>query len=156
MTDPVPPGVPGGPGPSGVVAEVQQQPTPPSTADLVATAVLAVDGVARLDGGTLGGLATYLPGRRVAGVRLAEDVAEIGVAVHYGSSVAAVAGDVRRVVGPLVGTPVAVVVQDVLSPAEASAAAAPAAETLTGPADPGPELRSATDDAGSGPGDRAG
>lgn len=41
-------------------------------ADELAAAVLAVPGVARLHAGALGEVGTYLPGRRVAGIRLAD------------------------------------------------------------------------------------
>ena len=41
-----------------------------TTADEVAAAVAAAPGVSRLSGGHLGGVGTYLPGRRVTGVVL--------------------------------------------------------------------------------------
>ncbi|ABS05930.1 hypothetical protein [Kineococcus radiotolerans] len=41
-------------------------------ADDLAATVLAVPGVVRLNGGALGEIGTYLPGRRVAGIRLAD------------------------------------------------------------------------------------
>ncbi|NAZ75284.1 hypothetical protein GTQ99_07580 [Kineococcus sp. T13] len=48
---------------------------PALLADDLARAALAVPGVARLHGGALGEVGTYLPGRRVAGVRLTGDLA---------------------------------------------------------------------------------
>ncbi|WP_432522630.1 hypothetical protein [Kineococcus sp. SYSU DK006] len=48
---------------------------PAALADDLAQAALTVPGVARLHGGALGEVGTYLPGRRVAGVRLAGDLA---------------------------------------------------------------------------------
>jgi hypothetical protein len=51
----------------------------------VAEAVLAHPAVARLDGGPFGSVASYLPGRRVVGVRLGEppEPVEIAVVVRW-------------------------------------------------------------------------
>ncbi|MGL5861474.1 MAG: hypothetical protein ACRCY9_09490, partial [Phycicoccus sp.] len=59
-------------------------PATPDLADRVAEAVLAVPGVAGLHGGTFGEVATYLPGRRVIGIRLNDVAAEVHVTVVYG------------------------------------------------------------------------
>jgi hypothetical protein len=54
----------------------------PAPADAVAAAVLAHPGVARLHGGAFGTVASYLPGRRVIGVRLPlEDTDPVVIAV---------------------------------------------------------------------------
>lgn len=82
--------------------------------DVIVAAVRAVPGVAELHGGLFGEAATYLPGRRVAGVRIIDDTAEIHLSVRYGSSVHEVAGAVRRAVLALVRGPVDVVVEDVV------------------------------------------
>ena len=82
--------------------------------DAVVAAVRAVPGVAELHGGLFGEAATYLPGRRVAGVRIIDGTAEVHLSVRYGSSVHAVAGAVRRAVLGLVGGPVDVIVEDVV------------------------------------------
>ncbi len=86
---------------------------PALVADLVASATLAVPGVTALHAGSFGEVATYLPGRRVVGVRLREEVAEVHVVVSMGASLLDVADVVRHTVAPLVGTPVEVVVEDV-------------------------------------------
>lgn len=91
--------------------------TTPELADQVAAAVLAVDGVHDLHGGLAGDVATLLPGRRVAGVRLREDGCEIHVVLAWGAPVADTASAVRAAVDPLVDhVPVDVVVADVAPP----------------------------------------
>lgn len=89
-------------------------PAEPDRADVVAAAVLAVDGVAALHGGMFGEVGTYLPGRRVAGVALSDAGAQVHVAVRYGSRVPAVADAVRAAVGPLVTGSVDVVIEDIV------------------------------------------
>lgn len=88
----------------------------PVPADRVAAAVLAVPGVTGLHGGTFG-IGTYLPGRRVTGIRLGDEVAEVHVTVAMGVRVPAVAEAIVGAVGPFVHTPVDVYVEDV-TPAE--------------------------------------
>lgn len=57
---------------------------------------------------------TYLPGRRVEGIRLVDDVVEVHVVARYGPSMSEVAGEVRGAVQPVVGAwPVAVVIEDI-------------------------------------------
>jgi len=87
-----------------------------SAADRVAAAVLAVPGVTGLHAGSWGEVGTYLPGRRVDGVRLRDDSTDVHITVAMGSVVADVARAVRAAVADLVTTPVAVVVEDVTSP----------------------------------------
>lgn len=82
-------------------------------ADLVAAATLAVPGVTALHPGSFGEVATYLPGRRVVGVRLRDEVAEVHVVVAMGARLLDVAAVVRDAVGPLVGRPVEVFVEDI-------------------------------------------
>lgn len=83
-----------------------------SEAELVAAAVLAVPGVAGLHGGTFGEVATYLPGRRVHGVRFEPDDArahggpgrvEVHVVVRYPTPIATVAARIRTRLAPLTG-----------------------------------------------------
>jgi hypothetical protein len=81
-------------------------------ADAVAAAALAVPGVAHLHTGSFGEVATYLPGRRVEGVRLAEQTTEVHVVVSAHTDLRAVAQRVRLVVTPLVGGAVDVFIED--------------------------------------------
>ena len=91
----------------------------PSNADLVADAVVAVPGVHGLHAGVLGEVATYLPGRRVNGVRLLEPGCEIHVVLDLGAPIGATSDLVRQAVRPLVGGPVDVTVEDVVAPGTA-------------------------------------
>ncbi|MEP6854803.1 MAG: Asp23/Gls24 family envelope stress response protein [Pedococcus sp.] len=86
----------------------------PELADLVAAAVLSVPGVAGLHTGSFGEVATYLPGRRVNGVRLREDATEVHVTLVYGTPVLETAEMIRSAVTPLVTTPVEVSVEDIV------------------------------------------
>ena len=82
-------------------------------ADDVAAAVLAVPGVSGLHGGAFGEVGTYLPGRRVTGIRLGDDLSQVHITVAMHTRVLAVVGQVREAVAGLVGGPVEVVVEDV-------------------------------------------
>ena len=90
--------------------------TTETAADRVAAAVLEVPGVSGLHGGVLGEVATYLPGRRVAGVRLADEVTDVHVVLAWGAPVAATAEAVRETVRSLVPGAVHVTVEDVAGP----------------------------------------
>jgi uncharacterized alkaline shock family protein YloU len=90
------------------------EPTGAEFADQVAAAVLTVRGVSGLHGGMFGETATYLPGRRVPGVRLTEDVTDIHLSLAYGSPIAATAQQVRDALTALVTGPVDVTVEDVV------------------------------------------
>ncbi len=93
-------------------------PEPAPLADRVADATLSVPGVTGLHAGSFGEVASYLPGRRVNGVRLRDDVAEVHVAVAMGRPLLEVAEAVRAAVAALVTTPVEVVVEDVTEAGE--------------------------------------
>ncbi len=82
-------------------------------ADLVATATRSVPGVNDLHAGAFGEVATYLPGRRVTGVRIGESVTEVHVVVEMGAPVLATAESIRAAVEPLVGTDVHVFIEDI-------------------------------------------
>lgn len=92
----------------------------PTAADDIAAAVRAVPGVSGLHAGAHGEVGTYLPGRRVAGVRLGADATEVHIAVVMGSSIADVAQRVVAAVEPLTQAPVQVHVEDVTSASEAT------------------------------------
>ncbi len=82
-------------------------------ADSVAAAALSVPGVTRLHPGAFGEVGTYLPGRRVVGVRLAATITEVHLTVAPGAEVLVIAEAVRRAVAPLVDTGVDVFVEDI-------------------------------------------
>ena len=81
----------------------------------IAAAVRAGPHIAGLDGGRVGEIATYLPGRRVRGVRIRPDAVTIGVIGRYPATVAVIAACVRDAVGPL-DRPVHVRVTDLAAP----------------------------------------
>ena len=88
------------PGPAGLA-----DPDP----DLIAAAVLAVPHVVALSPGRFREIATYLPGRRVEGVRVRPELVEVHVVARYGPTVAEVGAAVNAAVVAIVG-PVEVVV----------------------------------------------
>ncbi len=71
--------------------------------DAVAAAVQACPNVARLSAGTVEEIATYLPGRRVQGIRATDDVLEVHVVAKWGVPLPAVGAEVRQAVGALAG-----------------------------------------------------
>lgn len=87
-------------------------------ADVVAQEVLTVPGVANLHPGMFGEVATYLPGRRVHGVQIHDDVTQVHVVLYWGSDIGATAQVIKSTTQPLVGTPVDVTVQDLVDPVE--------------------------------------
>ena len=68
----------------------------------VAAAVLGHPSVLRLDGGPFGSIASYLPGRRVWGVRLGDPV-EIAVVVSLGTPFAEIAEGIAARVRDVLG-----------------------------------------------------
>ncbi|CAN5791332.1 hypothetical protein BH24ACT2_BH24ACT2_04720 [soil metagenome] len=69
--------------------------------------------VVRLVPGSSVEVATYLPGRRVPGVRVHDGVLEVHVAARYGQPLPEVADEVRRALAEVVGRhPVAVFIDD--------------------------------------------
>jgi hypothetical protein len=86
---------------------------PAEKAEDIAAAVSAAPGVAALSGGRLGGVGTYLPGRRVTGVVLRDNDLEVHIVGRYGVPVAEIAAEVRRAVEPYAGDrTVHVIVED--------------------------------------------
>ncbi|MBB2988378.1 Asp23/Gls24 family envelope stress response protein [Terracoccus luteus] len=90
-------------------------------ADRVAEAVRAVPGVADLHGGVFGEVATYLPGRNVAGVRITDERVDVHVSVVYEADVRATAEQVADRVESIVGREVHVTVDDVVHPLDQTA-----------------------------------
>lgn len=94
-------------------------PTPglPVEPDDVVAAALATAGVVRLDPGADGEVATYLPGRRVHGVRVGDDRVEVHLVVDASRDVRETAAAVRSTVTALApGITVDVVVADLQLP----------------------------------------
>jgi hypothetical protein len=84
----------------------------------VAERAAACSSVARLSGGVVGEVATYLPGSRVPGVRVAAGFVEVHVVSRWDVPVAALAAEVRAAVAPAArGVEVAVFVDDIELPA---------------------------------------
>ena len=89
-------------------------PPPPEPAERIAAVVRGVPGVAALHPGAFGEVGTYLPGRRVAGVRITDDAVDVHIVVVFGTPVRATAAAVRSAVGALhPGVAVNVTVEDV-------------------------------------------
>jgi len=85
--------------------------------DTLAALVTSCPAVAGLSGGPFGGAATYLPGRKVAGVQISADTVEVHVVAAYGATVAVLAGQVRQVLtGQVMGRGVDIVVEDLEDP----------------------------------------
>ena len=88
-------------------------------ADLEAVAAAAVGSplIAGLTGGHFGEVATYLPGRRVLGVREVEGTVEVHVVAKWGTPLPEVAEVLRTAVASHAGgAPVAVFVDDIEVP----------------------------------------
>jgi hypothetical protein len=88
---------------------------PPVDAERVAQAVERVPTVARLSAGSMGAeVATYLPGRRVRGVRVDDATVEVHVVARWPAILPEVGDAVRAAAAPLVGgRAVEVVVDDI-------------------------------------------
>lgn len=81
--------------------------------DAIAAAVVACPSVAGLSGGAVGAVATYLPGRRVTGLRIEAATVSVHVVGRYGPTMTEIGGQVARAVTPLAGgRQVAVVIED--------------------------------------------
>ena len=93
------------------------EPTPSDPAESLAEEVLALPGVAGLHGGLFGEVATYLPGRRVTGIRLEDERTDVHVSVEWGANVHEVVDAVRRTAEARFGGRVDVYVEDVVGPA---------------------------------------
>jgi hypothetical protein len=71
--------------------------------DAIATATLACPAVAGLHEGGTRAVATYLPGRRVVGVRIEDRRVLVSLVLAYGSSVRSLETQVRSALTPHVG-----------------------------------------------------
>lgn len=88
-----------------------------SDAERIRAAVVATDGVAELHSGAFGEVATYLPGGRVAGIRVDRSGIEVHIVVYLEADIREVAENVRRVAQALFSEqrPCTVVVEDVVT-----------------------------------------
>ena len=93
---------------------------PPVDAERVAQAVERVPTVARLSAGSMGAeVATYLPGRRVRGVRVDGGTVEVHVVARWPAVLPEVGDAVRSAAAPLVGgRAIEVVIDDLEVPGE--------------------------------------
>lgn len=98
---------------------------PEPDVDLLAALVLDVEGVSSLHAGVLGEVGTYLPGRRVNGIRLREPGCDIHVVLDWGVRVKGTTDRIRAAVRPLVAGPVDITVEDISAPTVASGEAGP-------------------------------
>jgi hypothetical protein len=73
------------------------------TAEAIAAAVRGCPAVADLHAGGLVRIATYLPGRRIDGVQLADDRVLISVVAAYGVPLVLLTDQIRAAVRPLAG-----------------------------------------------------
>jgi hypothetical protein len=69
----------------------------------VARAVLACPGVVELHGGSPGEVATYLPGRRLVGLRVGNSTIDVQVRAAWGVPAPQIAAEIRAAVAPLAG-----------------------------------------------------
>lgn len=82
--------------------------------DLVAADVLTVAGVAGLHPGSYAEVASFLPGRRVVGVRCDGRAVEVHVALRWGVPMLATAEVIRRSLTALGASTVDIVVEDIV------------------------------------------
>ena len=81
--------------------------------EAVVAAVLACPAVAAMSGGVAGEVATYLPGRRVGGIRIDAVAVTVHVVGRYGPTMAEIGEQVGLAVAPLAaGREVRVVIDD--------------------------------------------
>ncbi len=93
--------------------------------EAVAAAALGSPLIAGLSGGRFGEVATYLPGRRIVGVREVDGTIEVHVVARWGTPLPEVAEVVRAAVAShAAGVPVAIFVDDIEVPGEAGLATA--------------------------------
>ena len=92
--------------------------------EAVAAAALGSPLISGLTGGRFGEIATYLPGRRILGVRQVDGVVEVHVVAKWGAPLPEVAEVLRAAVAPHAGgLPVTIFVEDIEVPADPMRAA---------------------------------
>ena len=106
--------------------------------DAVAATVAGCTGVAALDGGRFGEVASYLPGRNVPGVVVGDGRVRVQVRSRWGVPAPELAALIAAVLAPLTGPrPVDVVIADIDDPPAAPSFRVPAG---AGPPRPDPGL----------------
>ncbi len=91
--------------------------------DAVVAAALSCPEVARMSGGLVGEVATYLPGRRVVGVRVRDEEVEVHIVARWGRPLTEVADAVHQAVRPVSGgRRSSVFVEDIDSPPQKTGA----------------------------------
>ena len=86
--------------------------------DALARRVEGCPGVASLSSGPVGLAVSYLPGKRVEGVRVTDDLIEVHVVARWGATVQAVDREVRSATSSMsLGRRLDVVIEDVDVPA---------------------------------------
>ena len=89
--------------------------------DHLRTAVLRCSGVAGLGSGTIGELATYLPGRRVPGIRVTPELVELEICAAWGSPAKLIASQIWEALATVVpDRPVEILITDIAPPVIAS------------------------------------
>jgi hypothetical protein len=102
-------------------------PEPDVHPEEVARAAVACPEVARLSEGAVAEVASYLPGRRVPGVRVVDDTVEVHIVARWGRPLPEVGEAVAAAVTPVAaGRPVRVFVEDLEVPPAVLAAGGPA------------------------------
>ena len=105
--------------------------------DAVAAAVQGCTGVAALDGGPFGQVASYLPGRKVTGVVVGDGRVTVQVRSRWGVPAPDLAALIAAVLAPLTGPrPVDVVIADIDDPPGTTSFRVPAGAETPRP-DPG-------------------
>lgn len=100
--------------------------------ELIARTVDACPAVDQLDFGPAGGVATYLPGRRIDGVSVDDRVVTVQVRMAWGASVAALNDQVKAVLLPIAGgRRIDVSVSDIALPAHDGEPAGPPQASLS-------------------------
>ena len=81
--------------------------------EAIAAAVTGVAMIAGLHGGRFGEIVSYLPGRRITGVRVVDEAVQVHVSGRWPATGAQIAAAVRAAAAPYAGhRPVTVVVAD--------------------------------------------
>jgi hypothetical protein len=93
---------------------------PEDDAERIAAAVSSVKGVVGLHAGMFGEVATYLPGRRVSGIRIGADRVDVHVSLALDAPVRPTAAAIQRAVAEITDLPVDVTIEDLLPATPAS------------------------------------